>query len=294
MFTIPRQADAHHEHMAQVDKGDLNILQQGILGRGVMYGCEVTAQGTPDMTVAVAAGAVLTSNQRTYEVSAGNVGVSAADGTEPRIDIVVATATGSKDVRTGTPGLEPIQPTLTAGDVALALVYVEAEETAIESTMIADKRVTPPGYVYVKKTVTETLTESDVLQDDDELKFWLGPNETWIVRAHMVTTADGTSADYRWGCSVPAGADVDMAVIATDTGDAEGLNSDAYWSASISGAPNIEAGGSTTSNNAEALLLVTIENGATAGYANLKWAQRLLGTDTIRVEAGSFLEAWKI
>lgn len=139
-FTIPNEADAGNARQAEIDKVDIDILIAGVDGEGVISGCAVTAQGTPDMTVAVAAGVARVSQKRT-SVTAGNVTITAADATNPRFDLVVVDDAGTKTATAGTPAASPVFPAIPTDRVVLAAVYVPANDTAIESGQIVDKRV---------------------------------------------------------------------------------------------------------------------------------------------------------
>jgi hypothetical protein len=57
-FRIPNYGDAAYADQAEPDSVDFDILAAGHAIYGVKTGCAVSAQGTPDMTVAVAAGTV--------------------------------------------------------------------------------------------------------------------------------------------------------------------------------------------------------------------------------------------
>jgi hypothetical protein len=139
-FTIPDEVEAAFAPQARLFQSDLEILALAHGATGVISGCAVTAQGTPDMTVAVAAGVVQSLATR-LTVAGGNATITTADGTHPRLDIVVVTSGNALAVRAGTPAASPLLPSLTAGDVALARVYVPASDTAIGSTQIVDARV---------------------------------------------------------------------------------------------------------------------------------------------------------
>lgn len=143
MFNIPNQADAAFPAQAQVDSGDFSILALAQEGTGVVHGCAVTAQGSPNMTVAVAAGAVTVDNVTPVDVTAGNVTIAAANATNPRIDLIYAGSDGTKGVITGTPAANPVYPAISSTQVILAAVYVPAGDTAINANQIVDKRAKP-------------------------------------------------------------------------------------------------------------------------------------------------------
>lgn len=139
-FTIPNSADAAFPAQAAPDKVDIDILQAGIRGDGVVTGCAVTAQGSPDMTLAVAAGTVRIAAVDAA-VTAGNVTITTANATNPRIDLVVVNSSGTKSVTAGTAAASPVCPAIPATSVVLAMVYVPANDTAINTNQITDKRV---------------------------------------------------------------------------------------------------------------------------------------------------------
>jgi hypothetical protein len=165
-FTIPNLADAGFPDQAEPDAQDLRIITDAAGLTGVVSGCAVTAQGTPDMTVAVAAGTII-SGGTLRVVSAGNVTITAADATNPRFDLVVIDASGAKQRRGGTAASNPVFPTPTAGDAVLAAVYVPANDTAINSTQIVDKRVTvlPSVRQVAFASSTSDVTLNNTYQD---------------------------------------------------------------------------------------------------------------------------------
>lgn len=109
---------------------------------GGVLGLAVQAEGSPAMSVRVAAGTAYNRYATRLNIPAGNqqVTVSAADGTHPRIDAIVLGANGSLACRAGTPGASPSVPSLTDGDVLLAYIDVPANDTTIASGQIYDQR----------------------------------------------------------------------------------------------------------------------------------------------------------
>ena len=122
-FTIPNEADAFHPDQAEPDKADIDILVAGHGGTGVVSGCAVTAQGSPNMTVAVAAGSVIVAGVEAA-VASGNVTITAADGTHARFDLVVANSSGTKSATAGTPAASPVFPAIPGSSVVLAATVV--------------------------------------------------------------------------------------------------------------------------------------------------------------------------
>lgn len=138
-YTIPNESAAAFASQAKVFQADIDGLANAFNRTGVITGCAVTAQGTPDMTLAVASGVIVV-NKVARVVAAGNVTITTADATNPRIDLVVVSSSGTKSVTAGTPAATPEMPAIPASSVVLAAVYVPANDTAIQSNQITDKR----------------------------------------------------------------------------------------------------------------------------------------------------------
>lgn len=139
-WTIPDKGEGLSDLQSILFQEYLDVLVAG-LGQAdfVMSGCAVTAQGSPDMTVAVAAGSVVAAGV-VRAVAGANGTITTADATNPRFDLVVINAAGAIAVRAGAPAAAPKPPARTAGDVVLAVVYVPAADTTIASNQITDLR----------------------------------------------------------------------------------------------------------------------------------------------------------
>lgn len=160
-WSIPDKGEGANDLQSILFQEYLDALVAGLSGVDcVLAGCAVTAQGSPDMTVAVAKGAVLT-NGVLKPVTAGNATIGTADATNPRLDLVVVDSTGAKQVRAGTAAASPKPPARTANDVILAVVYVPASDTTIASNQITDLRVLrTQGPIVIYKQSTSTATNS--------------------------------------------------------------------------------------------------------------------------------------
>src|SRR3990167_448738 len=156
-FTVPNEADAFQTDQAEPDSVDFGILAARHNADGVLHGCAVTAQGTPDMTVAVAAGAVTVAGGRAA-VSAGNVTITAADGSNPRFDLIVVNSAGTKSATAGTAAANPVFPAIPATSTVLAAVYVPASDTTIAANQITDKRLFT-GRSFERFTASGTWTK---------------------------------------------------------------------------------------------------------------------------------------
>jgi len=143
-------------HTAQGDRLLLRTLWRsvgGVVHSGDLF---VAAQGSPNMTVAVAAGAAIvpgTENafQGSYHCvndASVNVTITAADGTNGRRDIIVArvqdqaysgaTNAWSIAVVTGTPSGSPVPPAAPVNSIILATIVVNALQATVTNANITN------------------------------------------------------------------------------------------------------------------------------------------------------------
>lgn len=159
-FTIPDFGEGLSDVQSILFQEDVDISEQRIAqGMYVKSGCLVTAQGVPNLSVAVAAGVVYSSGLRFPVAASASLAIGAGDATNPRLDYIVVTSAGALAVRVGTPVAyvantsTPKPPNLTAGDVALAQIFVPALSVAINANQIVDKRFEVPNLDWAQ---TET------------------------------------------------------------------------------------------------------------------------------------------
>ncbi len=77
----------------------------------------------------------------TVSVTQTDTTLSAADATNPRIDLIqVDATTGAVTKKTGTAAASPVAPTPDAGTIVVAQVSVPANDTAITTNQITDVR----------------------------------------------------------------------------------------------------------------------------------------------------------
>jgi hypothetical protein len=111
------------------------------------------AQATPNMTVAVDAGALL-SWGNVVPVAAQSTAIIAAPVANPRIDrVVIDAGNGVIATVTGTESATPAAPPIPAGFLPIAQVSMQPGVTGITNAMITDERITgnlqPAGSVRV-------------------------------------------------------------------------------------------------------------------------------------------------
>jgi hypothetical protein len=300
-FTIPNSTVAAYPAQAQVDAVDFDIMAAGLTRNGVATGCAVTPQGSPDMTVAVAAGTVIVADAVPVAVTGGNVTVTAAHASLARFDLIVANNAGAKSCTAGTAAATPVFPAIPANSVVLAAVYVPANATTIQGNQIVDKRVIlVPTVTYsafttqVVKPSDESVISSTVLQNDDHLLFAVGANEVWFVELILRVEAVNTTGDFKHTFTVPAGAAITG--YGFDTGTTGAANFDGF--AIASSAATLTSQTATNTNGTMAGIVAIrwtgwVVTAGTAGTVQFQWAQNTSDANNVTVKKGSVLRASK-
>lgn len=161
----------------------------GALGIGTMNGLEVTADGS-GMKVTVSPGVAISADGIPFVLEAPvDVTLVAADGSNPRIDLIVLRLSREGQVSegafslqrtTGSPASSPAVPTKTTSsstwDIVLAHVLVDAGVSVIASGKVTDRRRVEPGQEILSlplhgsaiedETVTATQLADDAVETD--------------------------------------------------------------------------------------------------------------------------------
>lgn len=233
-LTIANEDATSYPAMASPDSGDFFIIGGGFDGNGVVSGCLPTAQGTPNMTVAVSSGQVLV-NRQLVAVAGGNATITTAHATLPRIDLVTVNSSGTIAVFGGTAAAAPEFPNvaLWGSTVVLAAVYVPAADTSIDGAQIFDRRlmlsprplapkssdysaVPPAGWEYYNTTSGRIRVSTGVAWTDAGLTGPAGPVggqeivATSATSAQTLTAASINDLTTLGNITVPAGVDYDF------------------------------------------------------------------------------------
>jgi hypothetical protein len=203
-FYIPNAPDASVIDQSEPDSVDFIAL--GDRATGVVSGCAVTAQGTPDQTVVVASGEVCI-NGTYYSVSANpSLSVGTGSSAGPRFDLVVVNSSGALAVRTGTASANPVFPSLSAGDVILAAVYrTSGTSGTVGSSQIIDKRVTTPSNVARTGAGTpgNSLGSVGDLYVNTTTTTMTGQSQLWVKTG--ASTWENVAEHYNYGIRQQAG-----------------------------------------------------------------------------------------
>lgn len=176
----------------QAETAGISLSAGGAHGVCLPGDLVVTQNGTPNMSVNVAAGRALVRSTEAGSLGAGvytflndgvvNLTIAAADATNPRRDLVVAQirdaeySGGSNDARlfvvTGTPAASPVDPAVPNSCVVLARVAVAALASSITNANITDLRVRARtawnnawgtvGYAQVTAAQSGITTQADL------------------------------------------------------------------------------------------------------------------------------------
>jgi hypothetical protein len=293
MFIIPNEVGAGDAKQSAFDQHDFTIIAEAARGNGVISGCAVTAQGTPDMTVAVAVGLVQ-NGSTTLAVTAGNVTVGAADGSNPRFDLIVADSTGAKQCRAGTAAASPVFPTPSAGDIVLAAIFVPTSDTDIDSNQIVDKRMFVTGCVQLTKGSDQTVNSAGTgttLVDATGLSFPADANGEWQIQATIFYDS-GTTPDFKIAMDAPTGSTGRVSVLGLDTA-ATAVSGDIRVATTVTvvSATGIARGGAGAGNSISLFLSAVIQVGGTAGTIKVRFAQQVADAGDTKMLANSHLEA---
>lgn len=166
-WLVPDKGTAQNDIQSILFSEYLKVLSDGLSGDAVVLsGGLCTAQGAPNMTVAISKAATRSSDTMNA-TAAANATITAANATNPRLDIVVITSAGAIATRAGTAAAAPKPPTRTAGDVALCAVYIPANDTTISSDQIVDMRMLKkrdPVTLYKTTTAETTNTTAAAIE----------------------------------------------------------------------------------------------------------------------------------
>lgn len=219
-------------HPAEDVRRWVHALAGGVSGIVASGDFLVSQNGTPNMSVDVAAGRAYVAGsesgfQGVYFVenrASVNLAISAADATNPRIDLVVlkledSTYSGAIDaaslvVVTGTAAASPSEPSAPANSLVLARVDVDANETTILTADLTDRRGNLATTLGGVRPVTSSTRpgsprpgEPIFEQDTGNLSIWSG--SAWSPLAYSSDVADavpaGVAAMYVLPGSVPSG-----------------------------------------------------------------------------------------
>jgi len=136
---------------------------QALQGNVVVSGLAVSQRSAgANMSVDVAVGSYLWAGTTVTKASVSNVIITAADGSNPRYDVIYANSSGTIGVTTGTAASSPAVPDLAASSIALAVVAVAAGVTSIVNANITDLRLVFQP-VVASQIASDAVTTAKIL-----------------------------------------------------------------------------------------------------------------------------------
>lgn len=144
--------------------------------------------------------------------------------------------------------------------------------------------------VNKRKPLDEVVNNSDVLQDDNDLSFFVDVKEVWIFDLFVIyNDSSGGLADFKFSVVGPSGSTVKWVPIFTN------FASVTFLGAVENGGSSYSANGSIGGTTDGAVVIKgTIVNGNVAGNLKLQWAQDTINASDLKVRANSWLRAIKI
>ena len=287
-FTIPNLADAAFAWQARPCQTDIDIIIAAQFNTGVKNGCAVTAQGSPNNTVAVAAGAVYWQGAEAA-VTGGNVTMTAAHATLNRYDLIVASSAGAKSYVAGTAATNPVLPAIPATSIVLAAIAVPANDNVINANQIIDKGVliaipNTASLLTARTTGDDTNSSSQTPLDDDELIVAIEASAL-LAFDMWVQFTEASNANVSIDIGVPASATYSFSY-QDYTASTAALAAGGMGLTSAQSNVSVDAGAGGSFFH----IFGVVTNSTNAGSVKLKWARGSAAGSVTR-KAGGYMTA---
>ena len=142
----------------------------------------------------------------------------------------------------------------------------------------------------IRKSASETVTNSATLQNDDHFTFSIAANEIWAVSLYVHISTLNASADFRFSFTLPASASMlamGMMTRFADSGTFQGMGASHV---NVGTTPGTAILLNTTATDAYFLEVHAIlRNSATSGNATFQWAQGSAHASNLTLAADSFM-----
>lgn len=143
---------------------------------------------------------------------------------------------------------------------------------------------TPPEWsAQIGKSSTETVNNSDTLQDDDDFQFAVEADASYLVEGNLLLNS-ASAADFKWQWSLPASATIDGLAMLRQGGTSSVVE-------------YTEAGAAVYNTDAvnEAMYITgTLVTSGTAGTSILQWAQNATDVSDTVLLPGSWIRVWRV
>lgn len=204
---------------------DINSVIDGVAGNGVITGLTQAEDSPADMSVVVAAGTYV-ANGTVVTIAEADVTIEAADGSNPRKDIIIGDSAGTLSVVKGTAATAvpsgqtgpntstPVPGNITANKIIICEVWVGTGVTTILDANITDRRILITKNIHMARAYLSgdelNLPDSKYARIEYDTDSGLGydPGSNFSIAADLKTgTADaGTNATTLVDAAVSFGA----------------------------------------------------------------------------------------
>ena len=188
-----------------------------------------------------------------------------------------------------------LESTLTAaGDIAYATgasTWTRLAKGAANTFLKMNSGATAPEWssigvgeiTVVRKTSDETVNNSTVLQNDNELFLPIAANEVWFFEMRLLTNSSA-AADFKTTITLPSGAAGFAHSMGTDSAGAQQISYQT-WTLDWQG---------VAGNLGSPILNGIVINGANAGNIQLQWAQQFAEASDTKVLTNSCIIAIRL
>ena len=156
---LPNTGDAFNPNQAEPDTVDFEALLAAYRGTGVLSGCAVTESGPAAQTVDIASGVVLLAWEKITVSTQDDKAVSAADGSNPRFDLITINSSGTAIVTAGTAAAQPVLPGIPASSVLIAGLYIPTSDNVHQDAQLNDKRILIADRARAREVSTATTLD---------------------------------------------------------------------------------------------------------------------------------------
>lgn len=153
------------------------------------------------------------------------------------------------------------------------------------------------GQTIVRKTVTEAITSTTALQNDDELLFAIAAGEVWHVQAWLMVVSANATMDFKAAWAGPTGCTIQHGVLGGPNSNFSswGPTTGAATPIVLSNAGGGVAVGTVASTFPQGMNFAAIAvNASTAGNVQFQWAQNVSDAGSLSVVPNSILIAYKV
>lgn len=224
----------------------------------------------------------------------GGVSVTTENSTSPALDVAGGTGLEVRATRADR------APRITVGSdgsvtwgSGTGTADVTLTRTAAGVMVLSGALTTTTGDQAVIKAAAETITNSDVLQDDDELVLAVAAGAVYSVEVLLLYSA-AAAADLQVSVTGPAGATLPLIVDALPAGATAVTDAHTIQIGALGDASVLTIGAVAAGTQVAALAHGLLTTAVAAGSLQVRWAQAAADASDAVVDAGSWIRVTRI